>query len=147
MDIIIRVNFCTLRLVNINIVKEQKNIIVKIKSTNLELTPVVEDYARTKINMLQKFLKHYADQSGELIFDIEIGKTTEHHRKGDIFRAEINFTAGGTLSRAVAEEANLYAAIDKAKDEMQRELRRNKNKALVAIRRGGARLKQLLRRG
>ena len=125
---------------------ERTNIVIRIKSTNLELTPAIEDYTRTKIDMLQKFLKYYAGQSGELIFDVEIGKTTEHHRKGDIFRAEINFTAGNTLLRAVAEEADLYAAIDKTKDEMQRELRRNKNKALVAIRKGGAQLKKLLRR-
>jgi len=71
-------------------------------------------------------LKHYTNQSGELIFEVDIGKTTEHHRKGDVFRAEINFTAGKKLLRAVAKEADLYAAIDKAKDEMRRELRRNK---------------------
>lgn len=126
--------------------KEQKNIIIKIKSTNFELTPAVEDYIRTKIDMLQKFLKYYAQKSGKLIFEVDIGKTTEHHRKGNIFRAEINFTAGGIFLRAVAEKEDLYAAIDKVKDEMQRELRRNKNKTLVILKRGSAQLKRLLRR-
>ena len=126
-------------------VEERTNIVIRIKSTNFDLTPAMEGYTRTKIDMLQKFLKHYANQSGELIFEVDIGKTTKHHRSGDIFRAEINFTAGSTFLRTVAEEADIYAAIDKTKDKMQRELRRNKNKAFVMLKRGGAQLKKLLR--
>ncbi len=126
--------------------EQENNIVVRIKVTNLSLTPAIDDYTRKKVASLDKFLSHYADLSGELIFDVEIGKTTMHHKSGDVFRAEINFTAGGTTLRAEAEKDDLYAAIDEAKDEMKRELRRYKNKYAVMTRKAGARIKDLLRK-
>ena len=61
---------------------QDKNIVIKIKSTNMALVPEIETYIRTKIQLLHKFFKHYAEESGELLFEVEIGRTTEHHRKG-----------------------------------------------------------------
>jgi len=120
-----------------------KNIVVKIKATNLELTPALKNYVNKKIVSLEKFLKHYSDQSGELIFEIEIGKTTLHHKQGDIFRAEINFTAGDINLRSESKKDDLYAAIDDAKDDMNRRLRRGKNKYSDLMKRSGAAFKKL----
>ncbi len=122
------------------------NIIIKIKTTGLDLTPAIEAYTRTKIDMLQKFFGHYGNDSGELIFEIELEKTTGHHRKGDIFRAEINFNADGASLRSESTKDDLYAAIDEAKDEMSRELRRHKRKTTYLFKRTGAVLKKFLRR-
>jgi len=122
------------------------NIIIKVKTTGILNTPAIESYAREKVGSLEKFLPHYTHESGELVFEVEVGKTTEHHKRGDVFRAEINFTAGRIHFRSEAEKDDLYAAIDEAKDEMQRELRRNKNKHIQIARHGGAKLKELLKR-
>jgi len=124
---------------------ETPNTVVKIKATNMELTSAIKDYVEKKIDMLGKFLIHYSKESGELLFEVEVGKTTEHHKRGDVFRAEINFTVGGTLFRTVSVQSDLYAAIDEAKDEMQRDLRKKKNKHIEMMRRGGAKLKELFR--
>ena len=124
--------------------EESTHIVIKIKSTNLALVPEVEAYIRTKIQMLEKFFSYYAKEGGELLFEIEIGKITEHHRKGDIFRAEINCTAGGTQFRSEAEKDDIHTAIDEAKDELSRELRKHKNKYSALVRRGGAALKKFL---
>ena len=126
--------------------ENEKNIVIKIKTTGIDLTPAIEGYVREKINMLEKFFEYYAKESGELIFEVEIGKTTLHHRRGDIFRAEINFNADSAHLRSEAVKDELYAALDEAKDEMSRELRKNKNKHLAFIKRGGATLKKFLRR-
>ncbi|MBI2108668.1 MAG: ribosome-associated translation inhibitor RaiA [Parcubacteria group bacterium] len=123
-----------------------KNIVVKIKTTGIDLTPAIEEYTRAKIDSLQKFFKHYAEESGELLFEIEIGKTTKHHLKGDVYRAEINFNSDSAHMRSEAVKDDLYAAIDEAKDEMSRELRRSKRKALHVLRRGGGILKNIFRR-
>jgi len=125
--------------------KDEKNIVVKIKTTNLDFTPALKDYVNKKIASLEKFLKHYSDQSGELIFDVEIGKTTMHHKSGNVFRAEMNFTAGSVHLRSEAEKEDLYAAIDEAKDEMKRTLRRKKSRQIDFIKRGGARMKDFVR--
>ena len=127
--------------------KEGTNIVVKIKATNIEQTPALEEYARKRLSQLEKFLKHYSRESGELVFEIEIGKTTKHHKHGDVFRAEINFTAGGNNFYTESTQENLYAAIDKAKDELARELRRHKNKHHSLVKRGGAQFKKLMRFG
>jgi len=124
--------------------REGKNIIVRIKATNMELTPSIEKYVRVKLKLLEKLLTFYSKESGELKFDVEIGKTTHHHYKGEVFRAEINFNGDGTGFRSEAVREDLYAAIDEAKDEMQRELRKHKDKKFSIMREGGARLKKLL---
>ncbi|MDP3726459.1 MAG: ribosome-associated translation inhibitor RaiA [bacterium] len=122
---------------------EDKNIVIKIKFTNLASVPEIEKYVRMKIQLLEKFFKHYAGE-GDLLFEVEIGKTTKHHQTGNIFRAEINFTAGGVHFRSESEKDDLYSAIDEAKDELSRELRKSKNKSLNLLKRGGAALKNLL---
>ncbi len=123
----------------------QPNIVIKIKTTHLKNTPAIENYIRKKIGLFKKFLTHFAHESKELVFDIEVGKTTAHHKHGEVFRAEINFTVGSTVFRAEATEENLYAAIDKAKDEMQMELRRHKNKHNSLLKKSGAEIKKRMR--
>lgn len=119
---------------------------IRVKATNLETTPAIERYVRGKLNSLEKFLSHYQSEAGELIFDIEIEKTTDHHKQGPgVFRAEMTFTAGPTQLRSQATSEDLYAAIDEAKDEMKRELRRTKGKHIEIARRGAAKIKKMLR--
>ncbi len=125
--------------------ERDKNIVVKIKTTGIDLTPAIHEYTQTKIDSLKKFFKHYAKESGEFIFEVEIGRTTEHHRKGDVYRAEINFTVGDSHFRTEAVKDDLYAAIDEAKDELARELRKTKNKHVEYIKRQSGKIKNILR--
>ncbi len=108
---------------------------IKIVFTGIPSSPEVEEYVGKKIAFLEKLLSHYAEDTNEALFEVEVGKTTEHHRKGDVYRAEINFTAGGVRLRAVATTDDLYVALDEAKDEMQREMRRYKEKQIAKDRR------------
>ena len=109
----------------------------KIKTifTGIPASSEVEDYIEKKLGFLEKLLAHYTEDTNEALFEVEVGKTTEHHQKGDVYRAEINFTAGGVRLRAVATTDDLYAALDDAKDEMQREMRRYKEKQIAKTRR------------
>ena len=109
----------------------------KIKTifTGIPSSSSVEEYIGKKLGFLEKLLAYYASETNEALFEVEVGKTTEHHQKGDVYRAEINFTAGGVRLRAVATKDDLYAALDDAKDEMQKELRRHKEKQIAKTRR------------
>ena len=60
---------------------------IKIKATNLALTPSISDYAKKRVEMLEKFI---AEGSENALIKVEVGKTTQHHKRGEIFRAEIN---------------------------------------------------------
>jgi ribosomal subunit interface protein len=93
----------------------------KLKTTNLELTEAIENYTREKIGMLEKFLKNIElPQSAR----IEIGKTSDHHKKGKIFFAEVNLELPHRMLRASVDAEDLYEAIDRVKEALEREILR-----------------------
>lgn len=96
-----------------------------------------------KISSLEKFLKN----GEQTLCEVELGKTTEHHKSGDIFRAEVNIVeSGNTQTYAVAEEADLYAAIDIVRDEAERGIVARKKKKETLFKRGAIKFKELLKR-
>lgn len=125
--------------------KNDFNIIVRTKTTNIETTPALEEYINKKMQLLKKHLGFYAGQIEDLYFDIEISRDTKHHKHGEIFSAEINFTAGKKLLRSKATNEDLYAAIDEAKDDLGRELRGHSEKRKDLFRRGSRRIKEIVR--
>ena len=114
---------------------------IKIKTTNFGLTPAIQTYVEEKIGSLEKLLPNDSSISA----DVEIGKTTNHHNKGDIFKAEVNLVISGRLRRAVAEEWDLRVAIDKVKDELQREIKSSKEKNFSLYKKGARLFKKILR--
>lgn len=115
---------------------------VIIKSTNLKLTDNINDYINKRISTLDKLIN---DEDTSVLCNVEVGKVSEHHKSGDIFRSEINLHIAGQDFRAVSEAGTLFSAIDETKNQMQKELRRYKEKRMRLIRRGGAKIKELLR--
>lgn len=115
---------------------------LNVKATNIELTSDISTYLEKRLSTLEKLIN---STDTTAMFDVEVGRTTEHHQSGKVFRAEINLQMEGKELRAVAVAETIQTAIDKAKNEMKRELRRHKQKRLVSIRRGGASIKGFLR--
>ena len=114
---------------------------INFKSTQIELAPEITNYCQQKLDSLDKLLTD--DESAFL--DVELGKTTEHHKQGEIFRAEINLHTSGKNFRAEAVGEDLYLAIDEAKDELLSEVKRYKKKQGAMLRRGGRMVKDFLR--
>ncbi|HEY4495419.1 MAG TPA: ribosome-associated translation inhibitor RaiA [Candidatus Paceibacterota bacterium] len=114
---------------------------INLKTKNFSLTPSIKNYLEQKLNSLDKFLP--GDES--IFADVELSKTTKHHQKGDVFMAEVNLKIPGRLIRAVAEQWDLRIAIDAAKDELQREIKSNKEKNISLHKRGARMLKKLLK--
>ena len=96
---------------------------IDIKGTNMELTEAIKNYVNEKVGSLEKY--YY----GILEARVDVGITSKHHQKGDIFRAEVNLEIPqkGVL-RAEAVREDLYIAINEVKDELQRQLKRFKEK-------------------
>lgn len=109
-----------------------------IKATNVTLTDNINDYVEKRLAAIEKLVS--GDDTSALCA-IEVEKTTEHHKSGQIFRAEFNLHISGGDFRAESSKETLFDAIDSAKDEIVRELRRHKNKKIKNVRRGGAKLK------
>lgn len=94
---------------------------INIKSTNLELTPALREYLEEKIGMLKKFLKRWEAEGVTEIW-VEVGRTTRHHQKGEVFRAEADLRVPGKVLRAEEESFDVRAAIDKMRDTLKREI-------------------------
>jgi ribosomal subunit interface protein len=60
--------------------------------------------------------------------DVEVGMTTHHHNKGDVFLCRVNVTVGGELFRVEREEEDLYKAIDKVRDHLRETLAQAKKR-------------------
>jgi putative sigma-54 modulation protein len=115
------------------------NIIVK--GSHMEVTDAIREYLEKKVRSLEKFL----DVNARI--DAEVGKTSNHHKHGDIFRAELNISNEGRTTFVKAEEADLYAAIDKVRDEAAHVLASRKDKRQSLFRRGAQRMKRMFKRG
>ncbi len=114
---------------------------INIKTTVLDLTPAISEYVEKRFEAIQKF---FVDDSTAQ-FDIELAKTTNHHKNGDIFRAEIHIVAKGVNTYASAEKEDLYMAIDTVRDEVLRKVKSSNEKQRSLVRRGGARIKNIIK--
>jgi putative sigma-54 modulation protein len=113
------------------------------KATNFQVTEALSDYVEKKLGPVKKFVD--AEDETVAFIDVELGKSTNHHRSGDIFRAEVNFCIKGKCYRASSEKDNIYSAIDDIKDEITRELVKDKDKRQNIIHRSGAKMKEMIR--
>jgi ribosomal subunit interface protein len=115
---------------------------INIKATNFSLTDAINDYVGKRLDKIAKMVQD--DPSAKC--DIELGRTTAHHNKGDIFRAEIHIVgASGLNTYAAIEREDLYAAVDEVRDAIVRDLTSTRKKQTSRIRRGGARIKQIIK--
>ena len=114
---------------------------IRVKTTKFSLRPDIKIYLETKLNSLDKILPN--DES--VFADVELAKTTNHHQKGNIFKAEANINVPGRLIMAQAEEWDLRVAIDKVKDELQLELKKYKEKNSTLYKKGARLAKKILR--
>ncbi len=115
---------------------------ISIKATNIDLTEALRLYVTERVESVQK-LTTVSEES--LHAAVEIGKTTHHHKQGDVFRAEVNFHVAHTLIRVVAVKDDLYAAIDEMRDELARKLSSYKDKDRTLFRRGASMVKGMMK--
>ncbi|MEX0877972.1 MAG: ribosome-associated translation inhibitor RaiA [Candidatus Spechtbacterales bacterium] len=127
---------------------------INIKSTNIELTEAIKSYVEKRMGELDKFLQNIGDaptdegQHDPIEIDVEVGKDSNHHNKGDdLYRAEINLAVPGSkhVIRSVSEQWDLYVAVDEAKDDMQRQIKKFKGKKNAQSEKGKRALKRMLR--
>jgi ribosomal subunit interface protein len=112
------------------------------KGTNMQITSEIRDYLYKKLEHIEKFI----DPDDESVLcEVELGKTTNHHKSGEVYKTEINLHISGKNLRVVSEMEDLFSSIDIAKDDMVRVLQSNKDKKVSLIRRGGAKIKNILK--
>ena len=109
----------------------------------MKLTDELSQLLDQKLAPIGKFLP---EGETDLSCDVELEKVTEH-QSGKIHRAEINLRVAGKLYRAEATEDQMELAIDIMRDEVKKELRRDTEKQHSLLKRGGQKVKEMLRFG
>lgn len=99
---------------------------IKIKATKIELTDAIKNFTQEKIDMLEKYLGSVVP----INCDVEVGLTSNHHNKGEIFRCEVNLQLPGELIRVEKEESDLYKAIDNVKNHLIVSIKKYKEKRI-----------------
>jgi ribosomal subunit interface protein len=116
---------------------------IHLQAKNIKITPPIREFVYEKIDPLEKFIDvfngHFESPTGKerppVNAWVEIGRQTLHHRKGPVFRAECQIELPKNSIRAEAVSDDLRSAIVEIKDELQRELKKLKEKTITKRRR------------
>ncbi len=106
----------------------------------MELTDAISDYVNKRLASIEKFAR-----GGEVTGFVEVGKTTNHHKQGDVYKAEFDINLNGEKFFAKSEQSDLYAAIDDAKEEIARSVTHNKDRKQTLFKRGASSVKKMLK--
>jgi len=113
---------------------------VSLKGTNINLLESTREYVDRKlVRMVDRFL---IKDDKPIALDLEVGKTTKHHRTGPYFRAEANLSIGKKLLRAEALGENLNEAVDLLEEELEREIKKFKERKRALMLKGARKLKE-----
>jgi ribosomal subunit interface protein len=113
---------------------------INIKATNMELTSAISEYVNERLSKIEKYSKQ-----GEVNGYVEIGKTTNHHKQGEVYKAEFDINLNGSKFFAMSEKEDLYSAIDDAKEEIVRKVTHTKDRKQTLYKRGAASVKKMLK--
>ena len=114
---------------------------INIKRTNTEANEPMENLLQEKLNSLEKYT-HDAPALCEVEFE-----RVASRQQGPIHRIEVNLEVNGKLYRAEATEESFEQAVDEVRDELDKELRRANDKQETLLKRGGRKVKEMLRFG
>ncbi len=118
---------------------------VNLHAKNIELTKPIKNYVLKRLTNLEKILSGIEKKGGEVIVNFEVGKSTHHHKGGDVFIADCLITIDGKEFYSSADEEDLYAAIDVVKDNLFREISKNKDRKQTLFKRGASSVKKMLK--
>lgn len=112
-----------------------------IKATNIELTEAINGYVNKRLDGIKKFTK----EDEVVVAHIEVGRTTNHHKQGDLFKAEFDININGKKFYTISEKEDLYEAIDDAKEEIVRQVTNKKDRNQTLFKRGAMSVKKMLK--
>ena len=115
---------------------------VNFKTTNVQIEDRLLDLLEGKLQSLNKYLGIETN----VVCEAEFEKLTASE-KGPVHRVEVNLQVGGELYRAEATEESFEKAIDEVRDELDKELRRSNRKRDSMLKKGGRKIKEMIRFG
>jgi ribosomal subunit interface protein len=100
---------------------------LNLKATGMEWTPSLKAFVEKKFGSLQKFVERF-NTGSTVELRVEVEKTTHHHRKGKVFRAEANLRLPKALLRAEECAEDVRVAVDRLRHVLELEIKKYKTK-------------------
>ncbi len=114
---------------------------INIKATGIILSDSIRDYVYKKISSVEKYFK----DSESVVAQVEVGKTTNHHKSGEVFMAEVKLVGAGQNIFVVEEAEDLYSAIDLVENELSRKIISTKGRHIRLLRQGERAMKYMMK--
>ncbi len=114
---------------------------INIKAINIELSNSINKYINKRINII---IKKFASQV-PVSCSVEVERTTNHHKQGDVYKAEIKMNINGVNFITASEREDLYKAIDDAKEQLVRKITQRKGRNKTLFKRGATSIKKMLK--
>ncbi|MBI3627234.1 MAG: HPF/RaiA family ribosome-associated protein [Candidatus Sungbacteria bacterium] len=115
----------------------------QLKFTKVDPTLSLKEYAEEKlVSVLEK---HLGAGEDPWRFLIEVGRNTMHHRKGEIWFAEVTGSSPFGQIRVREEASEIHEAIDLAEAELKTKLTKSKEKITTRGIRAARRVKDMMR--
>jgi putative sigma-54 modulation protein len=112
---------------------------ITISGSHIDLTEALKNHVHNEFTKIKKLL------DSDTHIAVEIGKTTNHHNKGNIFKAEAHVKAPGSDYFVEIIHDDLYTAIKMLANDLSEQIIESKNKQRTLLKRGRAMIKKLLR--
>lgn len=110
---------------------------ITFKLNNVERANELSVLITKKLETLGKFIKDGIPAQCEVEFE-----KVSDHKHGKIHRVEVNLTVNKNFYRAEATEETFELAIDEVRDELDKEIRRSKDKRESLVKRAGRQIKE-----
>jgi len=110
---------------------------INFKYNDLDEAIALSNVVEQKMSSLSKFIP----EEKAVTCDVEFEKAAQQ-QNGDVFRFEVNLLVDGTLYRADATESSFEKAIDEVRDELDKEMRRAKDKQVTLDKQAGREAKE-----
>lgn len=117
----------------------------QIRYTKIDSSPAISDYIETK---LVQPLRRYSENSGHdeaWRILIEVGRDTFHHKKGEVWFAEVTGSTNYGQIRVRSEANEMHEAIDLLEEELKSVLSKSKGRIFSKGMRAARRVKNMMR--
>jgi len=118
---------------------------INLLGKNIELTEAIKDYVSKRVTNLEKLLSRIEEKQGKVMVNFEVGKSTNHHKGGEVFHADCLIKIDGKEFYGSADKEDLYEAIDAVKDSLYNELSKNKDRNQTLLYRGARSIKKMMK--
>lgn len=117
----------------------------QIRYTKTDSSPALQQYIEAKLVATLEKLAHAEGPHDPWQIMIEVGRSTVHHQKGNIWFAEVTGATSYGPVRVRSEASEIHEVIDLCEEELKSQLTRSKGKIFSKSLRAARRVKDYVR--